>query len=247
MFQEHRYAASQVLTQDGGVLTFAYEPGFVLEYHQAEPDLYKATSQQAFPLGTKYERGEQAYRYIYASASLTQNGGVGQMAAATANTVAAAAAGVMRLSYTGSDPGESQRYKGGYIGEPHGASAGSLTRVRNIDTTDNIIYLDEPLQKAFIAGDKLLLTHPYIVRASSIQIPVGIMPEAIAIGNFGWTQTKGFCRARAGLAAGAATGAYMHTDGDLHPVAAASVKAAIGWFGDAIVKSEYGLVKLSLD
>ena len=64
-----RYSHSQIVTQEGGVLTFAYDPGFDLAFHTAVPDLYRSDSVQLYPVGTKYEIGPNVYRYVNRSGS----------------------------------------------------------------------------------------------------------------------------------------------------------------------------------
>ena len=211
----NKYAMNVQRTLNGGTLIMSYQPGFELKYHAAEPELYKATLEQLFPLGTSYEIRDQKFRYVKAESSgLSGNYSVGILGMGDQDNVVAALAGATEVLYTGGDISDSERYHGGYLSPPVGGVEAPIVPIREIIRSQNKIVLDEPMPVALAAGaNYILVPNPWMMRGSSIVTHVGVTLVDISLGNYGWVVTNGLARVRVDSSVSAGDAVYAQADG----------------------------------
>ena len=211
----NKYAMNVQRTLNGGTLIMSYEPGFKLNYHAAEPELYKPTLEQLYPLGTSYEIRDQKFRYVKAETTALSGGqSAGILAMGDQDNVVAALAGATEVLYTGSDISDSGRYHGGYLSPPVGAVEAPIVPIREIIRSENKIVLDEPMPVALAAGNNyILVPNPWMLRGSSLVTHVGVSLVDVSLGNYGWVCTNGLVRVRVDSSVSAGDAVYAQADG----------------------------------
>ena len=211
------YSASQVATQEGGVISFAFEPHFELIYHSSSPDVHRNSREQLYPLGTSYEVGPNKYRYC-GRAAVGTNPGFGQIATMSGvhsdldnfrvNATQAAGAKVLPIrSATNLVAALDQNELAGGLLVVSGESDNSaIQRILGNEalasgSTSAVmdVLLETPLIHGLATSDVLVVFDPpwrvrqsIVPTAASVGVPVGIaMHNFSSAAPYGWVCTRG--------------------------------------------------------
>lgn len=178
----------------------------------AEPDIFTESTTQLFPLGTKYEYGENTYRYAKAGASTIGAGLIVQAAAVTEGDIAvqsAVTAGDKTISVTTSATTTDNQYDDGYLfitqNAAQTARVGGNYRIKSHTTgsAGTITFtLYESIKVALNTSSKVtIISNRYngVLTAATtptaelvgISHPVQDSDANISASSFFWLQTHG--------------------------------------------------------
>lgn len=209
-------------------------------------------SQMVTPDGRKF-------RYVKAGAVALVPGTLLQASAeVTANqnlTAVAAAIGDLTISTSSSITVTANQYAGGWVMVTVTPGQGYAYKIKShpaVTAGTCAFALEDSVQVALTTSSRLdLVANPYsavvINPTTATSIPVGAAIYPIAIGEFGWAQTKGVANllADGAITVGTSLVASNGTAGAVE--ALAGVQALVGEAVTGIATTEYGAVNLLLD
>lgn len=218
-------------------------------------------------LGDKLQLSDnRIFVHGVAGAAALGRGKLSQAAAPIANhanlTIAAAALGATLVTVTpGATAGAANLYEEGYMSvndvDGEGATYGIGSHPAILSATAFVLTLADPIRLALTANSQVTLVHNgyknVIEVATSLHRPAGVPLINIAIGDYGWFQSKGVASVLCGttrtlgalqISSGATAGAVV----DLTDVLGASSERIVG-YADIIagVDTEYNPMTLTID
>lgn len=233
---------------------------------QAVPaDIFTSSATAFAPLGAKAVTGDgREFRYVKAGAVALVPGKLQQSAAELTNhqdlaPTANVAIGATSFTVTlGATAATANYYAGGWAVITTSTGAGYQYQISSHPAADAsatlLLQLADPVAVAFVsASSKVdLVPNPYsaivVNPTTATSAPIGVAVHPVAIGYYGWIQTKGPVAVLADgtVTVGTALDASNATAGAVEAHPEAGVQAPVATALTGIATTQYGMVMLDL-